>query len=774
MKVILTEKPSVARDIARCLNIGGRHDGYFAGNGYQITWAFGHLVELKEPNDYRPEWKHWTLAALPIIPEHFELKAKDDAGAVKQLQTIKRLFAAADEIICATDAGREGELIFRYILTWTQCRQTGFKRLWISSLTDDAIRKGFAELKEGERYDGLYRAARCRSEADWIVGMNATRLYTLTYGGRGVLWTIGRVQTPVLAMIVQKDVEIARFVPQDFWELHTRYRDADFLYTGGRFNQQTDAEALCAACDGQVFEITAVKGKKDTLYPPLLYDLTDLQKDMSVRYGFTAEHTLRCAQQLYERKHITYPRTDCRYLNSELAASIKPLLEKLRQHFAQPIAALNLDALSAGNRCFNDSKITDHHAIIPTGNLPATLTGDDGKVYAAIALRLIAAFYPPCIKRVTTVLGRVLEADAEFKTTGTVIESAGWLALYQNTDSHDAGQKTLPLFVPGEIGAQQPSVVAGKTTPPKPYNEASLLAMMESAGKTCSDENLKEALKDKGLGTPATRAAIIEVLIKRGYVERRKKTLLSTESGRHLIALIRDERLKSAALTGEWEAKLKQIEQNAYDAERFIAEIIEFTRQIKAAAEQPAYDNSRFGACPLCRQPVIAGKKAYGCSAWRTGCSFVLPNELYGVQVDKDLACQLLQNYHSLRAYKIEQDGETVSAYLTLNPQGEPGYARVPDGKPCTPDNKLADCPLCNGAVIENDKAYGCSEWRNGCPLVIWKTIAHKKITPSLAKKLLLNGETGVLQGFKSAQGKPFAARLKLVAGKVEMEFAKT
>ncbi len=774
MKVILTEKPSVARDIARCLKITQRHDGYFEGNGYQITWAFGHLVELKEPDDYHIEWKRWNLAVLPIIPEQFELKARGDAGAQKQLNTIKCLFKAADEIICATDAGREGELIFRYILTWTQCLQKPFKRLWISSMTDEAIRKGFARLQEGTSYEGLYRAARCRSESDWIVGLNATRLYTLKFGGQGVLWTIGRVQTPVLAMIVQKDKEIAEFVAKDFWELHTQYRDTDFNYTGGRFDQKTEAELLHIACVGHEFEITSVAGKKETIQPPLLYDLTDLQKDMSIRYGFTAEQTLSYAQQLYEKKHITYPRTDSRYLSNDVKPSIKPLLEKLQQHFSAQIASLDLANLNLSNRYFNDGKVSDHHAIIPTSNILATLNGDEGKVYDAIAIRLIAAFYPPCIKQITTVSGRIRDIDINFKTTGTIIEAQGWQALYKTLAVNDKDQKLLPRFVKGESGAQQPSITQGKTTPPKVYNEASLLGMMESAGKTCDDEALKEALKEKGLGTPATRASIIEGLIKRGYVQRQKKTLLSTASGRHLVSIISDERLKSAAMTGEWEAKLKQIERNAYDPEQFIAEIIQFTQHIKNAADKPLYDNSRLGDCPLCQKPVIEGRKGYGCSDWKNGCQFVLWKASYGVAITSEMASQLLQLSRTLQNYALKQDDGVVMASLTLNKQGEIAYSLSQSTSAPVQVVALADCPFCNGKIIETAKAYGCSEWRNGCKLVIWKTIAHKKISPTLAKKIILKGETGLLKGFKSTKGAEFEANLKLIEGKVEMEFRKT
>ena len=777
MKVILTEKPSVARDIAKCLRITQKHDGYFQGNGYQITWAFGHLIELKQPEDYDKNWKRWTLAALPMLPAEFGLKAKADASAQKQLNTIKQLLRAAAEIICATDAGREGELIFRYILAWSGCGQKPFKRLWISSLTDEAIRQGFARLQEGQVFDGLYRAAKCRSESDWIVGLNATRLYTLKFGQQGGLWTLGRVQTPLLALLVQKDLEISAFIAKDYWELHSLYREADFQYVGGRFEHKPTAEQLLKQVIGQDFKITSVKGKRELQHPPLLYDLTDLQKDMHIRYGLTAEQTLACAQQLYEKKVLTYPRTDSRYLTKDMQAQMRPLLEKLGAKYADYIHALNLEKLSLSNRIFNDAKVSDHHAIIPTTMLPGGLSDQEAKVYQAVAKRFIAAFYPPCVKQITTVLGEVPVAELppiEFKASGAIIAALGWQALFKNEAATQAENelKILPQFVVGESGPQLPALIQGKTTPPKPYNEASLLSMMESAGKTCDDEELKEALKEKGLGTPATRAAMIEVLIKRNYIQRQKKALVSTEAGRHLISLISDERLKSVALTGDWEAKLKKIERNAYDPVQFMAEIAEFTRQIIDQAGQRDHDASRLGDCPFCRQPVIEGKKGFGCSAWKSGCQFVLWKQTYGVVITQAMASELLQNSRTRNSYALKLDEQVFKAQLTLNAQGETGYCKLETGLQAAIPEAIADCPLCNGKIIETSKAYGCSEWRNGCKFVIWKTIAHKKISVAMVKKLLSKGETGVLTGFKSSKGVAFAAKLKLVAGKVELAFS--
>jgi len=775
MPVILTEKPSVARDIAKCLQVNNKHDGYIDGNGYQITWAFGHLVELKEPAEYHKEWKRWSLESLPLIPEKFGLKARGDDSAKKQLKIIKGLFKNADEIICATDAGREGELIFRYILSWAQCLKKPVKRLWISSMTDESIKKGFANLQDGKLYEPLYRAAKCRSESDWIVGLNSTRFYTLKYGQNKVLWSIGRVQTPILALIVNRDLDILNFIPKDFWELQTKYRETIFQYVGGRFDEEDKAKQQLEKVKDHEFEIIDVKGKQEKVNPPLLFDLTDLQKEMSKRHGFTADQTLNCTQQLYEKKHVTYPRTDSRFLTSDMKSDMKPLLEKLKANYTSQIKEIDLEKLDFNKRIFNDAKVSDHHAIIPTKVLPGSLAPDESKVYHAIVLRYISSFYPPCLKQITTVFGET--NHLKFKATGTIIKSLGWQALYKNEPEEEGSkkekeQKILPAFEKGEKGDHVPTIKKGKTSPPKHFNEATLLTMMETAGKTCDDEELREALKEKGLGTPATRASIIEILIKRKYICRQKKNILSTDSGKHLISIISDDRLKSPDMTGEWESKLKKIEQSQYDAETFMKDIIDFTKKIKEEASKPVYDQNILGNCPLCQNQIIEGKKGYGCSDWKNGCKFVLWKEIYGLEITTEIASQLLQNKQTVQFYMIKVNDITFDAQLRLTSSGDVEYTKIEaQTRKHAIKEPIAPCPLCNGSIVETEKAYGCSEWRTGCKMVIWKTMAQKKITLAMAKKLITKGETGILKGFKSKKGNDFEVNLKLIDGKVEMDF---
>jgi DNA topoisomerase-3 len=676
MKVLLAEKPSVARELATFLGAGSRCDGYFEGRGYQVTWALGHLVTLKEPEDYDPALKAWSLSTLPIVPERFELKPVGDRGAGKQLSVVKRLFRAADEIICATDAGREGELIFRYILELSGCKGKPARRLWLSSLTETAIREAFSRLRPLSDYDKLYAAARCRSEADWLVGLNATRYYTVRHRPQGILWSVGRVQTPVLSMIVNRDDEIRTFRPEPFWELLTRYRATTFRFAGDRFPREEDARAVLERVLGQPFTVKAVEKKPERAEPPQLYDLTELQRDMNRRYGMSADATLKAAQSLYEEKLLSYPRTDSRYLGSDMKEKVPEILRALHRMRSEDIGRLDLEALRLSGRIVNDRKVTDHHAIIPTGKLPGDLLPLLRKVFDAVVTRLIAALYPPCMKEVTTVSG--LSNGVPFRARGVRVLDPGWTALYpRNRDDSKENEQELPEFKAGESGPHEPSVRRGETTPPKPFTEGTLLGAMETAGRFVDDEELKEALKERGLGTPATRASIIETLLERGYIAREKKALVATDLGRYLVALVREGRLKSPELTGEWESKLWEIERGKLDPRQFIGEIARYTGDIIRAGGAAAVDPDRLGACPRCGRPVIEGKRGFGCSGWKEGCRFVLWPEYRGRTLEVAEVQELLQLGVLSRPIGGEGAGE-VLLYRTNT--GEIAEVSVPTG----------------------------------------------------------------------------------------------
>lgn len=700
MKVVLAEKPSVAREIAAFLGARSRGEGYLEGGGYRVTWALGHLVALKEPDEYEPTLKPWSLETLPFIPPQFELKLVPEKHARAQFAVVQRLFRAADEIICATDAGREGELIFRYVLTMAGCERKPVRRLWLSSLTPRAIDEAFRHLKPGAAYDDLYAAAKCRSEADWIVGMNGTRNYTVRFGAGGFLWSVGRVQTPVLALIVQRDDEIRTFRPEPFWELLTRYRDTLFKFAGERFRDQNAAERALEQVLGRPLRITEVDRKHERTPPPQLYDLTELQRDLNRRWGMSAAETLSAAQTLYERKLLTYPRTDSRYLTTDLKQEIPEILRKLRALRGADLEPLDLAALRFTRRIIDDRKVSDHHAIIPTGNLPESPGTAERRVFDAVVTRLIAAFYPPCEKEVTTV--HAVSNDVPFRARGHRVLAAGWTALYppaksavgqpaagdkarddnaldgQTQDGRtsdapahdeqaDSQNQILPAFTSGEQGPHEPSIRQGETTPPKPYTENTLLGAMETAGRLVDDDQLRELLRQRGLGTPATRAAIIETLVKRNYVVRDKKTLSATDLGRYLIAVVENPELKSPELTGQWEAKLREIESGRLDPQQFMAEIAEYTRRIVACADRESVDESRWGDCPRCGRPVIQGRRGFGCSGWRDGCAFVLWPEYQGQPLSPADIRQLLQ-HHVLKRPVRTADGS--DAILTLTATG--------------------------------------------------------------------------------------------------------
>ncbi len=687
MKVIIAEKPSVARDIAAVLDITNSRRGYIEGRGCAVTWAFGHLVTLQEPGEYDPALKRWSLENLPFVPEQFKLKLISNRGVAEQYQVIKTLFEQAEEIVCATDAGREGELIFRYILALCNCESKPIRRLWLNSLTPDAITAAFNDLKDGHDYASLYAAARCRSESDWIVGLNATRYYTVRHGriggsGDRVLWTIGRVQTPVLAMIVERDDAIDQFRPQPFWELSTRYREVLFKYRARRFDKKEKANELLEKISGRDFAITKVSAKKKKEQPPQLFDLTSLQRELNRLHGISASDTLAATQSLYEAKLVTYPRTDSRYLSEDMKPRLPQILSQLKKQRPEQIAPLDLSSLPLSKRIINDKKVTDHHAIIPTGMQPRRFGTSEQLVYDAIVTQFIAAFYPVCIKNITTVDG--LTAELPFQAKGTRVSDAGWTVLFPAKKKSGGEQQSLPFFEKGERGAHEPLLREGKTSPPKHFTENSLLGAMEAAGKFVDDDKLREALKERGIGTPATRAAIIETLLRRNYIRREKKQLRCTDMGRCLIALIQDPLLKSPEMTGEWEKKLKLIERGELDSDDFMAEITDYIHSMIQNSNDGQLDHSRWGSCPLCGKEVIKGKKAYGCSNWKAGCPFVLEPECRGKKLSPQQIRRLLQQ--RILPHPVRMEDEL--RMLILSTRGLPMDLAPPSAKRQTREEK--------------------------------------------------------------------------------------
>lgn len=589
MIVCIAEKPSVAKDIARIIGATNAHDGYMEGNGFQVTWTFGHLCTLKEPHDYTPMWKAWSLTALPMIPERFGIKLIDQPSIKKQFAIIERLMQKAERIVNCGDAGQEGELIQRWVM-----QKAGAKcpvsRLWISSMTDEAIREGFQNLKDQDDYQPLYMAGLSRAIGDWLLGMNATRLYTLKYGQNRQVLSIGRVQTPTLALIVNRQKEIENFKPEPYWVLATVYRDTTFTATTGKFTSKEEGEEAFATIEGKPFTVTKVEKKEGKEQPPQLYDLTSLQVDCNRKFGYSAEMTLNLIQSLYEKKFTTYPRVDTQYLSDDIYPKCPQTLNGLYQTkfngvtpYAEFIKPIGGKALKKSKRVFDTSKVTDHHAIIPTGVIPQGLSDAEQKVFDLVARRFIGVFLPDCKFSTTTVLGEV--DKIEFKVTGKEILEPGWRVVREkvsessenseNSEKKEDEERTLPTFVKGETGEHQPTLTEKWTTPPPYYNEASLLRAMETAGKFVEDETLRAAMKENGIGRPSSRASIIETLFKRHYIKRERKRLIATPTGIELIDLIREELLKSCELTGIWEKKLRDIEHQKYDAGQFIQELKE-------------------------------------------------------------------------------------------------------------------------------------------------------------------------------------------------------
>lgn len=602
MIVCIAEKPSVAKDIARIIGAHSSKNGYMEGNGYQVTWTFGHLCCLKEPNDYCDNWKHWSLAALPMLPPRFGIKLIDDEGIKRQFAIIEQLMQHADSIINCGDAGQEGELIQRWVMQKAQAK-CPVKRLWISSMTDEAIREGFNKLKEQSTYEPLYLAGLSRAIGDWILGMNATRLYTLKYGKNRQVLSIGRVQTPTLALIVNRQKEIDNFKPETYWGLATIYRDTTFTATKGRFDKKEEGEAAFKTIEGEPFTVTDVQKKKGTEAPPKLYDLTSLQVDCNKKFGYSAEMTLNLIQSLYEKKYTTYPRVDTQYLSDDIYPKCPQTMNGLYQTkiqsktvYAELIKPLGGKALKKSKKVFDSSKVTDHHAIIPTGVPPTGLSNMEENVFDLIARRFIAVFYDDCKFATTTVLGKVKEI--EFKVSGKEILEPGWRDVYAKNQNEDDDvdekttdeERTLPTFIKGESGEHIPTLTEKQTTPPKHYTEATLLRAMETAGKFVNDEELRAALKENGIGRPSSRASIIETLFKRKYIQRNRKRIVATPLGIQLIDIIKEKLLTSCELTGIWEKKLRDIEHQKYDAAQFVNEL---KIQINQIVNDVLRDNSR-------------------------------------------------------------------------------------------------------------------------------------------------------------------------------------
>lgn len=673
MIVCIAEKPSVAKDIARIIGANSSRDGYMEGNGYQVTWTFGHLCTLKEPNDYTENWKHWSLSALPMIPDRFGIKLIDDAGIRKQFAVIERLMQAADGIINCGDAGQEGELIQRWVMQKAKAK-CPVKRLWISSMTDEAIREGFNSLKDQSEYNPLYIAGLSRAIGDWILGMNATRLYTLKYGQNRQVLSIGRVQTPTLALVVNRQKEIDNFKPEPYWVLSTVYRDTLFTATKGRFASKEEGEKAFETIAGKTFCITDVQKKNGTEAPQRLFDLTSLQVECNRKFSYSAETTLNLIQALYERKLTTYPRVDTQFLSDDIYPKCPAILNGLRgyQELTRPLLA---KALIKPKRIFDTSKVTDHHAIIPTGVPAVNLTDMERNVYDLIARRFIAAFWPDCKFSTTTVLGKV--EDVEFKVSGKEILSSGWRTVYAREDTDAAeeeskkcdDERTLPAFVKGESGPHEPTLSEKTTTPPKYYTEATLLRAMETAGKFVEDETLRAALKENGIGRPSSRANIIETLFKRRYIRRERKNLVATQTGIELIDTIHEELLKSCELTGIWEKKLRDIEHRRYDASLFINEL---KTQITEIVNDVLRDNS---------------------------------NRRITTTTDDDLK----KKRATRSAPKKKAPASAAGKTRTAARKTEAGQ---------TPDDSIigTKCPLCGkGTIIKGKTAYGCSNWKNGC-----------------------------------------------------------
>ena len=773
MIVCIAEKPSVGKDLARVLGAVNRKDGFYEGNGYRVTWTFGHLCTLKEPHEYNGQWKFWNLHTLPILPARFGVRVIENEGIKKQFGVIERLVKDAEMVINCGDAGQEGELIQRWVLQQAGCT-CPVQRLWISSMTDEAIREGFRNLKPQEKFENLYMAGMSRAIGDWLLGINSTRLYTVKYGQRGQLLSIGRVQTPTLALVVERQKEIDNFKPEPYWELRTKYREVWFSYTGGRFATVQSGQQTLAAIMNRPFTIKEFEAKDGTDFAPRLFDLTSLQVECNRKLGFSAEKTLQTIQSLYEKKLTSYPRVDTTYLSDDIYPKIPGILKGLKA-YEQLTMPLLSGKLRNTKRVFDSKKVTDHHAIIPTGIQPVNLSPDENSVFDMVTLRFIAAFYPDCKVLLTTVLGAV--DSEEFKASGKQIIEPGWRAVLQHSDDDSDKEKeeqVMPVFVVGETGEHEPELTEKETKPPRYYTEASLLRAMETAGKQVDDEELRDALKENGIGRPSTRSGIIETLFKRNYMVRDKKRIVATPTGIELINTIKTDLLKSAELTGIWERKLREIEAGKYAVVAFVSELKEMVTSVvnevkhdnsnvviplhiaadKPAATPPA---EKQNLCPKCKTGfAVKGKAAYGCTRWKEGCDFRIPFILSGRKLTDTQVNALLSKGKTPLIKGMQFGDNKVDGWFVLNAQSVPEFEQA--------EEKQLQCPACkNGSIIKGRQAFGCTNYKNGCRFLVPFVINGKTINESMVGQLITNGTTRKLTGFV-VNGKPVAGYLELDA----------
>ena len=786
MQVCIAEKPSVAQEIAKVLGATTKMKGYFEGNGFCVTWTFGHLCELKEPHDYDPVLKRWDMQLLPILPQKFSIKLKADKGIASQFHVIKSLYAKADAIINCGDAGQEGELIQRWVMQLAGVHCPVY-RLWISSLTEESIRDGFKNLKSAADFDSLYAAGSARAIGDWLLGMNATRAYTLRYGARGMVLSIGRVQTPTLALIVQRYKEIANFKPEKYWELKTKYRDVLFSATSGRFDDIEKGKIALEQIKNSDFRIDDVKSKQGKEAPPPLFDLTSLQVECNNKLGLSADETLRIAQTLYENKFTTYPRVDTRFLTDDIYAKVPSILRGLRPYENLVSPLLTIPKLPKSKKVFNNLKVTDHHAIIPTGAAPSpSLSITEKRVYDMIARRFIANFYPDSAVLLTTVLGSA--GGVQFKVNGKQIVDPGWRIVYGNQklddDKDEQGGGVLPEFKVGESGPHEPSLLEKQTTPPKPYTEATLLRAMETAGKQVEDVELRELMKENGIGRPSTRAAIIETLFRRKYIFKEKKNLQPTINGIRLIDTIASPLLKSVELTGQWERKLRQIESGEYTTARFKEEMVTMVCDVvntvrndltamrfqpvaddapktkaskssksQASASAPSTSSSKM-VCPKCGKPVVKGKTAWGCSGFKDGCRLIVPFSVMGKKLTENQVVSLLSKGETPTMKGIATDDGKKDGKLAFDPSFNIIFKEASSSATSkTTDMSTLKCPICGGQIIEGKTAWGCSGYKSGCQFRIPFQFMTKKLTPTHLKVLLNKGVTGKMSGFVDEHG---------------------